>query len=277
MKDNLEIIETQTVRMPDAPDSLSADRFSWKRVWTIFTYWWPRLRTQFWLYLGISLVFGPVCGFFDLMFDSIAGSQLQGIGSYLGFLGPAIFAMKKGRELDVTLPARNSEKTAFFLIYTVVLLLLMYPMSIIYWLINGNHFKSMLMAELAPVGMEDMFSGFFYDSVWFLNVGYSLSLSMICLYCAIFFKHNAVIKSICVTLGALWGPSLLTGLIAGFHAFEIGYKTAMDNLPATPDQILAELTPWLSTVMVILTLIFIAAMFVLLWLFIRNYPKRQVL
>lgn len=277
MKDNLEIIETQTVRTPDAPDSLSADKFSWKRVWAIFIYWWPRLRIQFCIYIGISLVVGPVAGFFDLIFDSVAGSQIQGVCSYLGFLGPAIFAMKKGRELDVTLPARNSEKTAFFLIYSLVLLLLMYPMSITYWLINGNHLKSMLSAEMAPVGLENMFSGFFYDSMWLLNVGYSMSLSMICLYCAIFFKRNAVIKSICVTFAALWGPSLIVGFMAGIHAFEIGYNQALGNMPPSPDQVVARLMPWLSDVMIALTVTLVIAMFVLLWLFIRNFPKRQVL
>ena len=99
-----------------------ADRFSWQRVWLVARYYYPALRNQIILYPILSLAIALIGVYGDL--DSGWTIMLSGLSSFLLWLlyvwSAGVFTFHSSLPIEVSLPARDSEKATFIVLYLLV-------------------------------------------------------------------------------------------------------------------------------------------------------------
>lgn len=257
----------------------TSDKFSFTRFRMVAAYWWPRLRTQFFIFLLVSAALGLLGGMLDRFADSIFGNSLASFPDYLAFVGAAIFAGKKGREFNTALPAANSEKISFRLIYsllvipciTIVLSILMYSL-----VIGPDNCEMHMGLYLKEKGLDANFLTRLRPLIIFSNVMIPLALSMVTLYCATFIQRNAAIKSIAISLGSYICISFALGIAVGIYAvilgFEHGYAGAEPDITEITDMVQNNIMPGYMWFMSVLCTIILA---LFLTLYIKRFPRVQ--
>lgn len=207
------------------------DSFSWKRTWMVARYWWPNLRVQFWAYIAAAVLIALAGGFLDKTYNTFTGAYIVSLTIWLACLGSAIFGRSRGRDFNISLPALSSEKLTVVIIYGIVILPLISLglCHLIYDCILGVDsdvtslkMRSYLSGQgLYPEGISDIekMVPLFVAG----NIVVCITLSMITLTGALFYKRHAVIKSIATSIGCNFIPSLLIGFAAGFYGFYKGY------------------------------------------------------
>ena len=207
------------------------DSFSWKRTWMVARYWWPNLRVQFWAYIAAAVLIALAGGFLDKTYNTFTGAYIVSLTIWLACLGSAIFGRSRGRDFNISLPALSSEKLTVVIIYGIVILPLISLglCHLIYDCILGVDsdvtslkMRSYLSGQgLYPEGISDITK--MVPLFVTVNIVVCITLSMITLTGALFYKRHAVIKSIATSIGCNFIPSILMGLAGGFYGFYKGY------------------------------------------------------
>lgn len=255
-----------------------SDKFSFTRFRMVAAYWWPRLRTQFFIFLFVSAALGLLGGLLDRFAGSIFGNSMASFPDYLAFAGAAIFARKKGRELNTALPASNSEKISFRLIYSLLIIpcVTIAVSVLIYSLVLGGDCE-------VRMGLYMQNHGYDADSIIRLrpliiysNILLPLTLSTLTLYCATFIQRNGAVKAIAVSLGSYIGLSFILGVAVGVYAVFIGYKHgvagAAPDLTTITDMVQDTIMPGYMWLMSVLSTVTLA---VFLTLYIKRFPRLQ--
>ena len=203
------------------------DSFSWKRTWMVARYWWPNLRVQFWAYIAAAVLIALAGGFLDKTYNTFTGAYIVSLTIWLACLGSAIFGRSRGRDFNISLPALSSEKLTVVIIYGIVILPLISLglCHLIYDCILGVDsdvtslkMRSYLSGQgLYPEGISDITK--MVPLFVTVNIVVCITLSMITLTGALFYKRHAVIKSIATSIGCNVIPSILMGLAGGFYGF----------------------------------------------------------
>lgn len=256
-----------------------SSKFSWHRVWLIFRYWLPRMRTQLWWYLVATILLGVIGGCIDRYLEGFIGAQFVSIVFYFTIAGPSVFGMKKGREFDLSLPAKNSEKMTFYLIMSMVVFPLIYGLgSGIYYGIMGTSFKTKALSFFIDYGLPGSIVQNVSKYSWIYNVISVEELCVLSLFCALFIRKNAVLKSIIITLFAFWIPSFGMGLIAGVKAVKMGYEYARANIDIMQGQteVIKEILGDMWYMLGAFTLLSLIVFIIFLTLFIKKFPRRQM-
>lgn len=252
----------------------TADGFSLRRLAMVAAYWWPRILREAIPFFAVSLAIGLMAGWADLSIGRDLSYIVMSPIYYATVCGPAIFAMKAGRRMEIALPASNAEKMTFMLLYSLVVLPLItiYTTYSAYWLLTDSW----------PMTSQRIFDYPFYGGIHkqFSTALISTSQILSCvatgiltLYVAVMSRSNGVIKSIAIVFAINIGIGLLTGIIVGaggMHTImevgEANYETEMLNFISG----VIGRAMWANVIGG--SVIFI----VFLALFIRNFGRRQV-
>lgn len=250
------------------------DRFSWKRVWMVMNYWWPLLRWKLLTFFLLSAVsaFAAVISF--KTFNNYTMLQLTGVSTYICIFGSSVFGKKAGRQMNVALPARNSEKLTFLLIYNLVILPLVsiVPCSLASMLAFGQMPEEIYRTIISAAGIG---TGHFSNLYWPVNFYSTLLMlvaSMVCLWTATTARNNAFGKAIIFSLLTFICPSFLSGILMGLEAFA-EFGDAAVNLDT--DTMLSMLFHNAMVIFSILAVLLTIVWIICLSLFIRNFNKRQ--
>lgn len=200
------------------------DRFSWSRVAMIFRYYYPQLRIQFIVYPLISLIAGIATILSDyhtliILFAGLLGT----IQSFMFCWSPCALT-RSPRDLEVGLPALESEKATFILLYFLVgIPLLTYlPQWILLW-IFGN---PLMVMSSNMFGAGEL-------SVNFLTIFSSLVESYVplvtCLFVVLVARKSRVLK------GVLW--SVVSLVMIGMCSAVFGIVYAVNNIDMAGDSI----------------------------------------
>lgn len=250
--------------------------FSWKRVWMVACYWWPLLRWKLSGFLLISVLVGTVAAFFYVVKGDYVGMQITGMSTYLCIFGSAVFGKKSGHQLDVGLPARNSEKLTFMLAYNILVLPLVtiIPCSVIMYLIMGQCPYQLMNSILTSVGVR--YTGFFYYTTQLYSIVLMMVSALVCLWTATTARRHALGKAIGFSLLTFITPSFLTGLVGGLGLFGyIKQKGVNDMLGSSQDELLEYMFDNMGVIFSVESIMLLIAWIVCLCLFIRNFNKRQ--
>ena len=260
---------------------MTSDRFSWRRVAQLFTFWWPRLRTEFWIFLAYSAVASVAAALIDKSTGSIYGSTLAGPCSYMAMLGRAIFGIKAGREERIALPALNSEKMAFLLIYSFLVLPLVTigVANLVYGAICGWTSSIQLMKSHLQ-GVPGTTDADIVRMIWY-NVAMICAITMTTLYFSTASRRRGVWRGVLLGLCVYIVPSFIAGMVAGVAGAKAGFEAAASGAAADVNsemfhqQLVGEVMEvmgWFMTAMIFISVIWLGIM---LYLFLRNFPKRQ--
>ena len=270
--------------------SMSNDSFSWRRVMMVARYWWPRLRTKFWIFVGYSILAGLLGGVIDLELKSFKGIVLVSLTVWIAYLSPAVFGKSRGRALDVALPARNSEKMTFLLVYSVMIIPLVTcgVSQILYCLVVGKSFEALMSNEIIS-GI----SGVAFDMVYVVSTVEDLKyitfiydtaaiifMSLCTLYFSQRFDRNAAIKAIGISICFALIPNFIFGMGVGIYGFHQGFTGAVNGCPEAEivknveDLFIGNLLPiYLKSVMVV----YMALIIIFMYLFVKRFPRRQAI
>ncbi len=241
------------------------DRFSWHRVGMIVRYWWPLLRLKLLMFLIISIVVGLTAVSFYRVYNDYAVMQITGLTTYLCIFGSAVFGKKGGHQMRVGLPARNSEKLTFLLIFNLLVLPLVtvVPCSLIMWLVDENPFHLVMNV----IGINDPV--YFFITAQIFSYLMMLVASMVCMWTATTARRSAFLKAICFSLITFVAPSFLTGLLIGLNAFkELGLQVAQQDF-------ITHMVTDMSWTFTVLTPILALVWVTCLCFFIKDFKRRQ--
>lgn len=207
------------------------DSFSWKRTWMVARYWWPNLRVQFWAYIAAAVLIALAGGFLDKTYNTFTRAYIVSLTIWLACLGSAIFGRSRGRDFNISLPALSSEKLTVVIIYGIVILPLISLglCHLIYDCILGVDSDVTSLKMRSYLSGQGLYAEGISDITKMVplfvtvNIVVCITLSMITLTGALFYKRHAVIKSIATSIGCNFIPSILMGLAGGFYGFYKGY------------------------------------------------------
>lgn len=98
------------------------DRFSWSGVLDVAKFWWPVLKWEFWILLGYTLLVSVLAISIDTHVLALMWSLAVSPIAYVVMFASSLFGLKSMRERFITLPALNSEKLVFTLLWTFVVI-----------------------------------------------------------------------------------------------------------------------------------------------------------
>lgn len=204
--------------------SPATDRFSWNRVRMVGRYYYPSLRRQLIIYPLVSVATIIISALFNhYKINMFLPGTLTLILSFMLYWGPVVFTSHSCRELEVSLPAKRSEKATFILLYTFIAIpLLAYGPYYIGEFLAGNPFLSEVTEKYAQV------KGNFKIAIYIASIIQMVMPMSVCLFAVMASKTSRVTKGIGFSVLSLIGLSIITGLITVLH---------MINLPK--DQLMA--------------------------------------
>lgn len=256
--------------------SSTDDRFSWHRVWMVARYWWPLLRWKLLFFLLFSLAVGLTSSLFYQIYGDYTSFQLTGMTAYLCVFGCAVFGKKAGRQMRVGLPARDSEKLTFLLIFNLLVLPLVTVMacSLAMMIGIGEWPDQLVQTIFQTIGLKDM--GIFYYTAQAYSTTLMMLASLVCLWIATTSRRHAFAKAIGYSLLTFIAPSFLMGLIVGISAYAFMKPLSLNNVAVLDQEALLKLmfhnmNAFFAVGFALLVIVWIAC----LYLFIRDFKKRQ--
>lgn len=256
--------------------TMTNDGYSWRRVWMVACYWWQLMRWKLLAFLLISILVGATAAALYGIEGDYIGMQITGMSTYLCLFGSAAFGKKSGHQMDIGLPARNSEKLTFMLIYNILVMPLatVIPCSVVMYLIMGQCPQQLMNTIFASVGIE--YKGMFVYTTQLYSVILMMVASMVCLWTATTAKRHALVKAIGFSLLTFITPSFLTGIIGGLGLFGfIKSEGANDIMNMSHDAIMDYMFDNMGQIFAVEAAVMLVAWIVCLYLFIRNFNKRQ--
>lgn len=248
------------------------DNFCWKRVWMTACAWWPRLRWEIYIMIALAAVGGLLGGYIDLYFNTNLGATLNDYICKIFIFMPAIFGMEKGRDMMRLLPAKNTEKGVFMLIYSLVILpvIAIGLSNLCYYGINP-HFS--LLNYISDTFKESdinihSINFFLYISIASTIISY-LTYSMMVLFIATKTRKNAVVKSIVFPVILSLSIGIIIGLVFGIFGFYIGYTEAISGNEVNSSLIASKIMNYVFFAIITMTILLFCALSVMLANYIR--------
>lgn len=241
----------------------------------VFRYWLPRLRWQLIAYPAASLVCSILAVLLYRCFDLEVSASLvpMGLMNYMVLFGALPFATAAGRSLSMSIPARNSEKATFALLYTLVALpLLVYvPGEIIFRIFTD---ESAFMEKIAPVMMHLTGVGMAIMTVY--SIAGTLGGAVTGLFVTVKARTHRIIKTLGFAYLVPTAPGFVVGLVAGIVGVRKGLEAARTG--AMPDQnaLTADIFQTIMPAITVLAAIMVVYLAVMIWLTCRAYRTRQV-
>lgn len=260
-------------------DTCAQDRFSWQGVWDVTNFWWPVLKWEFWILLGYTALVSVLAVTVEMhilvMLWSLAVTPI----TYMVMCASSLFGLKSMRERFITLPALNSEKLVFTLLWTFVVVpgiseLLLNAVFYLHW---GEAAYNVL---LSTIEMQDSVAAMSVMSVDHLTAFQLWSIAMMaagmitCLYSAEMSRSHNIIKGIGFSILVYCIPSFLIGLMAGLTGFRLGKEGAFDG-GVSVEQAMSSLFDSIVIYINILGVVIFVYFVVMLTLYIRKFAKRQ--
>lgn len=250
------------------------DPFSLRRAAMVAAYWWPRLMREAIPFFAVSLALGLIAGWADLTIGHDLSYIVMSPIYYATVSGPAIFAMKAGRRMEIALPASNAEKMTFMLLYSLVVLPLItiYTTYSAYWLLTDSWpMTSQKIFDYSfPAILPEKLPTALITASQIISC---VATGMITLYVAAMSRSNGVIKSIAIVFALNIGIGMLTGIIVGAGGMHTIMEAAEANYEAEMIRFISGVigkAMWANVIGG--SLLFI----VFLTLFIRNFGRRQI-
>ena len=244
------------------------DRFSWLGVWDVTKFWWPVLKWEFWILLGYTLLVSVLAISIETHLLAIMWSLAVAPIAYAVMFASSLFGLKSMRERFITLPALNSEKLVFTLLWTFVVIpciseLIVNAVFYLYWGQSEN--EVLLRMVEAPDGVADM-------SMEHMTVFKYWSVAI--MMCGMMSRSHNIIKGIGFSLLVYTIPSFLIGLLAGLVGYSLGKKGALTgnvNVEEAMNRLFDSMGIYLGGFCVVMLIYFV----VMLTLYIRKFAKRQ--
>lgn len=252
----------------------TSDGFSLRRLAMVAAYWWPRILREAIPFFAVSLALGLIAGWADLTIRRDLSYIVMSPIYYATVCGPAIFAMKAGRRMEIALPASNAEKMTFMLLYSLVVLPLItiYTTYSAYWLLTDSWpmtSQKIFDFSLPAILPEQL-------PTWLITTSQIISCvatGMITLYVAATARSNGVIKSIAIVFALNIGIGMLTGIIVGAGGMHTIIEAAEADYEAEMIRFISGVigkAMWANIIGGTITFM------VFLALFIRNFGRRQI-
>lgn len=248
------------------------DNFCWKRVWMTARAWWPRLRWEIYIMIALAIVAGLLGGYIDLYFNSTLGATLSGYICQLFIYMPAIFGMEKGRDMMRLLPAKNSEKGVFMLIYSLVILPLIAIgfTNLCYYGINTQFsLESYISNTFKDADINLSFPNlFFYISIASSLITF-LTYTMMVLFIATKTRKNAVVKSIVFPILFSLSLGIIIGIAFGVLGIYMGYTDAISGHDVNPSLLASKIINYVFYTIIAMMILLFCALSVMLANYIR--------
>lgn len=256
--------------------SRNRDRFSWLGVWDVTKFWWPVLKWEFWILLGYTVLVSVLAVSVEMhilvMLWSLAVTPI----TYMVMCASSLFGLKSMRERFITLPALNSEKLVFTLLWTFVVVpaiseLMLNAVFYLHW--GEATYKVLLSTIEMPEGVAMMSAGHL-TALKFWGLAMMMGGMMTCLYCATMSRSHNIIKGIGFSILAYCISSFLIGLMAGLTGFRLGKEGAFDG-GVSVEQAMTSLFDTIVIYVNILGVVMLVYFVVMLTLYIKKFAKRQ--
>lgn len=252
------------------------DRFSWLGVWDVTKFWWPVLKWEFWILLGYTVLVSVLAVSVEMhilvMLWSLAVTPI----TYMVMCASSLFGLKSMRDRFITLPALNSEKLVFTLLWTFVVVpaiseLMLNAVFYLHW--GEATYKVLLSTIEMPEGVAMMSAGHL-TALKFWGLAMMMGGMMTCLYCATMSRSHNIIKGIGFSILAYCISSFLIGLMAGLTGFRLGKEGAFDG-GVSVEQAMTSLFDTIVIYVNILGVVMLVYFVVMLTLYIKKFAKRQ--
>lgn len=255
--------------------STLSDKFSWRRMMSVGLLYKNPIK----LYLIISAVISTAC-YLSLQWINSLGTNILPFYTLVSlivaaalYLSPITFT-KCDDTLMTLLPAKPSEKWAFYLIYVLVIVPgvlegIWYALNFIFTLINKDYNLNCLMYERAnfdinTISLSDRI--FFF----FLSISQSLAIIVTVLLIVLSSQRNRIIKAIVGLVGVIFLSGLLSA-ISGFVA-AIGNLVELDDNIKNPLVVLDLMRP----AFVVLYSVFLCYAVYIVWYIYRRISRGQI-
>lgn len=206
----------------DTLNPAASNRFSWRRVALLSRYYTPLLRLQIPIYAGISIIFALLLLIpFPDMGRVAVFTLVWGIAPFLVQLAPCALGRKGyGSTTDHILPAKASEKMAFFAIYFLVAVPLtvdLLPSLAELLILSTPSMQTEQLMELIEIQF-----GIGPSAIILNSCAEGMSI-MVCLYMVCRMRSNKVLMGVVGVLATQFFVGLLGGIIGGYKAFSEGF------------------------------------------------------
>lgn len=257
-------------------DARNRDRFSWQGVWDVTKFWWPVLKWEFWIILAYTVLVSVLSVCAEMHILVILWSLAVTPITYMVMFASSLFGLRSMRERFITLPALNSEKLVFTLLWTFIFIpviseLLLNAVFYIHW---GEATYQVL---LSTIEMQDGLKQISLNhlaefKLW--GVALVMGGMMTCLYCATMCRSHNIIKGIGFSLLVYSIPSFLIGVVAGLTGYHLGRQGAFDG-NVNVDEAMNILFDYMGIYMAIIGVATLIYFVVMLTLYIKKFAKRQ--
>lgn len=206
----------------------NSDSFSFNRVGAMFAYYFPTLRKQFIVYLGISLFFAGLL--------LIPGSDNMRTGFYsltwtilywMWFLAP-LSMVGRGRSgtIDRLLPVKASEKLVFLLLWFMVVI----PIVIIVPPQSAEYLVYTSLGDANPHFKEAIY--FQLHCSWIMkliNIFSNICACIGCLYAVLKSRHNKMLFGILTAIGIQIVLGILGAIYGGYEVASKAFKKGFED------------------------------------------------
>lgn len=186
------------------------DKFSWKRVSMVSSYYSTRLRWQVMFYPLVSLFVFMLSMIAEMVGGVIVAQSLTGLLQYLVIFGPLVFAFRRKGDMDYFIPVSGTEKATFLAIYCLIVLpiLVLAPCEIANQLVYE---RSIFTADLSAVPqLKTMVLN--NTAMAACSILQMLTGASICMWVVSAVRRKVVLKSILFTLITFMVLGLVSGI-----------------------------------------------------------------
>lgn len=257
-------------------DTRNRDRFSWSGVLDMAKFWWPVLKWEFWILLGYTVLVSVLAVSVEMhilvMLWSLAVTPI----TYMVMCASSLFGLKSMRERFITLPALNSEKLVFTLLWTFVVVpgiseLILNAVFYLHW---GEAAYSVLLSTIEIQDNVAAISEGHLTAFKLWSIAMMAGGMITCLYCAEMSRSHNIIKGIGYSILVYFIPSFLIGFMAGLTGYRLGKDGAFDG-GVSVEQAMTSLFDAIVIYINILGVVVLVYFVVMLTLYIRKFAKRQ--
>ncbi|MDE7388169.1 MAG: hypothetical protein K2M97_02820 [Muribaculaceae bacterium] len=203
------------------------DRTSWRRMWMVARYFWPRFRSKVIIFPLVTLLIFTCGHLVGKHVNPMGAYAIFGLINYLLIFNPLIFTKRSDMEITATLPATGLEKCVAVLGYSFVLMPLVIdvPLYLAYLLTDTPiHPDSSVLVNDVAVSSP---------LITACNVASTLAMIASCLWAVMAARTHRVIKGVAAALGV----SVFIGMISAVYGFVAAIMESGHAAGVGPEQI----------------------------------------
>lgn len=256
-----------------------SDGFSCRRLGMVARYYWPMIKWEVILFPVASVLVGLLVWLFIFGKAGTLASMASGILSYGVIFAPLVlmYERKRSYQMSLSLPAANSEKAMFLLLYfcVAVPVLLYLPMKLCTLPMTMDDFLNTI-PEMTPELAGQIRHLVLSPATISLGVATSLAYVLTTLWIMVAARRNVLAKAILIPLGINYGLGIVVGMFFGVFAFYIGFKHGYEG--SAPDEravadFLVNIVINCCYVMIVILVAYAGVAAVMVW---RAIAKRQL-